>query len=98
MPKEEIDDLVPSGAHPKYDVDIRSVIAFVNPLQQVEVVGPGQRHFECPLIGNLGEREIPEFKTKVLKQLPNAISVRIVKAGPLGNGIFALAIDDTYKP
>lgn len=100
MPKlQEIDESLPLGAAPKYDSDVRDVWVYISPSKQIAQAGPGLKQFECPLLKTITNAEIPRLKVELLKALPNATQIRVVRGGEqLGVGIFAVGSDPNYKP
>jgi hypothetical protein len=98
MPKVEIlDEQLPLGAKPEYSCDADCVFVFVTPSKQVAHAGPGLAKFECPLLKNATKAEIPRLQSEVLKALPHATHIRIVR-GADGIGVYAQAVDPSYKP
>ena len=95
---EIIEENLPMGALPKYDVPINAVVTYLTPSKQFATVGPGiLGAFTCPVLTNLTAAELKRFQMEILKANPSAISMRVIK-GPLGWGLCCTTLDMKYKP
>lgn len=98
MPKVQIiEEELPLGAKPSYDVDVNCVFVYVTPSKQVAHAGPGLTKFECPLLKNATKAEIPKLQADVLKELSHATTIRVLRSAD-GIGVFAQAVDVSYRP
>ena len=94
-----INEKLPLGALPRYQVDEQTVIVYLSPSKQFARVGPGLkgRRWDCPLLTNLTMAELSKLKLEATKLLPNADQMQVIQ-GVDGWGLFVMASDKSYVP
>lgn len=95
MPKT-IEENLPLGAPTRYDTAPNMYCVYINMARQVARMGPGLTIVEIPLVPNITKGEVNRFVVEIHKLMPLA-EIRVV-SGANGVGIFAMAVDPSYRP